>query len=189
MMVSDFLGTSIVKKSAYRFSSMKVHWFIVDVKGLIEKLGNAYNPLDERLFIDSSKASSKPVLLHKGNLFASIPLAHSTQIKETYKNIEIMLTKLKYKEHRSKVCVDIKVLKMLQSQQSGYTKLPCFLCKWDSRDKANHWIKRGWPVRILRTSEHKNISKRALVDPSKVMLPTLHIKLVLMKQYVKALDK
>ena len=78
---------------------------------------------------------------------------------------------------------------MLQGQQSGYTKFPCLLCEWDSRDKANHWIKRDWPVKISRTLGHKNISKRALVDLSKVILPPLHIKLGLMKQYVKALDK
>ena len=162
--------------------------YYVNVKGLIEKLGTAYNPLDWQLFIDSSKASLEAVLLHNGNLFASISLAHSTQMKETYENIEIMLTKLKYEEHGWKVCVDIKVLNMLQCQHSGYTKFACLLCEWGSRDKANHWIKRDWPIRILRTSEHKNISKCALIDPSKVILSPLHIKLGLIKQYVKALN-
>ena len=84
--------------------------YCVDVKGQIEKLGTACNPRDWRLFIDSSKASLKAVLLHSGNLFASIPLAHSTQMKKTYEYIEIMLTKLKYEEHGWKVCVDIKFL-------------------------------------------------------------------------------
>ena len=105
----------------------------VNVKGLIEKLDTAYNPLDWRLFIDSSKASLEAVLLHNGYLFASILLAHSIQMKETYENIEIMLTKLKYEEHRWKVCVDIKVLNMLQGQQSEYTKFPCFLCECVTR--------------------------------------------------------
>ena len=75
-MVSDFLGTSIVKKNIYRFSSNKsLLVYCVDVKELIEKLGTAYNPLDWQLFIDSSKVSLKVVLLHNGNLFASMPLA------------------------------------------------------------------------------------------------------------------
>ena len=68
----------------------------VDVKGLIEKLGTVYNLLNWSLFINSSKASLKSVLLHNGNLFASKLLAHSTQMKDTYENIKIMLTKLKY---------------------------------------------------------------------------------------------
>ena len=78
---------------------------------------------------------------------------------------------------------------MLQGQQFGYTKFPCYLCDWDDKDEANHWVKWDRPVRISRTPGHKNISKRALVDPSKVMLSPLHIKLGLMKQYFKALDK
>ena len=47
--------------------------YCVDAKGLIEKLGTAYNSLDWRLFFGSSKASLKAVLFHYGNLFASIP--------------------------------------------------------------------------------------------------------------------
>ena len=55
-----------------------------------------------------------------------------------------------------------------------------FLCKWNSRDIANHWIKRDWPERILHTPGHRNIFKRALsISPYQT----------LMKQYVRALDK
>ena len=39
------------------------------------------------------------------------------------------------------------------------------------------------------TPREKNILNQALVDPSKVLLPPLYIKLGLMKQYVKSLDK
>ena len=98
--------------------------YCVDIKGLIEKLGTTYEPSDWRLFIDSSKRSRKAVLLHNGNTFASIPLAHSIHMKESYENMEILLTKLKYHDHAWKVWVDIKVLNMLQGQQSGYTKFP-----------------------------------------------------------------
>ena len=101
--------------------------YCVDVKALIKKLGTAYNPLDWQLFIDSSKASLKAVLLHNGNLFASILVSHSTQIKECYENMTILLTKLKYDKHGLKICVDIKVLSMLQGQQSRYTKFFCYV--------------------------------------------------------------
>ena len=110
-------------------------------------------------------------------------------MKESYENMEILLTKLKYHNHAWKVCVDIKVLNMLQGQQSGYTKFPCLLCEWDSRDKNNHWVKREWPTRVSRTLGQKIITNPALVESSKVILPPLHIKLGLMKQFVKALDK
>ena len=73
--------------------------YCVDIKGLIEKLGTTYEPSDWRLFIDSSKRSLKAVLLHNGNTFASIPLAHSIHMKESYENMEILLPKLKYHDH------------------------------------------------------------------------------------------
>ena len=31
--------------------------------------------------------------------------------------------------------------------QCGYTKFPCFLCLWNSRARAQHWIEQYWPVR------------------------------------------
>ena len=45
--------------------------------------------MNKRLFIDSSKRSLKAVLLDVGNKRPSIPIAHSTQLKEYYDNIEI----------------------------------------------------------------------------------------------------
>ena len=78
---------------------------------------------------------------------------------------------------------------MLLGQQSGYTKYPCFMCKWDSRDKINHWIKRDWPLRESLTPGYRNILHAALVVRSNVILPPLHIKLGLKKQFVNVLNK
>ena len=71
----------------------------------------------------------------------------------------------------------------------GYTKYPCFLCLWDSRAKNEHWIHEQWPKRNEFTVGEKNICNESLVSPDKVILPPLHIKLGLMKQYVKSLYK
>ena len=54
---------------------------------------------------------------------------------------------------------------------------------------SNHWVKREWPLRESLTPGHKNILHPALVDRSNVILPPLHIKLGLIKQFVKALNK
>ncbi|GBL94360.1 hypothetical protein AVEN_7336-1 [Araneus ventricosus] len=78
---------------------------------------------------------------------------------------------------------------MLLGQQAKYTKYPCFLCEWDSRDKKNHWIKKQLPHKKALKHGNKNVVKGSLVDLSKVLLPPLHIKLGLMKQFVKALSK
>ncbi|GFY31598.1 uncharacterized protein TNCV_4199101 [Trichonephila clavipes] len=78
---------------------------------------------------------------------------------------------------------------MLLGQQSGYTKFPCFLCEWDSRDRKQHYVKQTWPIRKALIPEVKNVERQSLVDPKKILFPPLHIKLGLMKQFVKALDK
>jgi hypothetical protein len=96
---------------------------------------------------------------------------------------------LKYKEHGWTICGDLKVISMLLGQQAGYTKYPCFLCEWDSRDKKNLWIKKQWLHRKTLKPGNKNVVKESLVDPGKVLLPPLYIKLDLMKQFVKALFK
>jgi len=54
-----------------------------DINGLMQTLNFNHNPLDWRLFIDSSKLSFKSVLLHNGNTLPSIPVAHSVQNKES----------------------------------------------------------------------------------------------------------
>ena len=50
--------------------------YCFDVHGLFREIGIEYNPNNWRLFIDSSATSLKAVLLHNGNIFPSIPLAH-----------------------------------------------------------------------------------------------------------------
>ena len=68
-----------------------------DVPGLIHFLGGskvAYIFNEWRLFIDSSKTSLKAVLLHNGNKYSSIPVAHSVHLKETYVNLELVLNKV-----------------------------------------------------------------------------------------------
>ena len=160
-----------------------------NVTGLPQAMGCIYDPEEWRLFIDSCKASLKCVLLHNGNRYASISISHSVHLKETHTNMKMVLTKTKYDEHKWMVCGDLKVLSMLLGQQGGYTKYPCFLCLWNSRAKDEHWIREQWPKRNEFTVGEKNILNESLVPPDKVILPPLYIKLGLMKQYVKSLDK
>ena len=170
----------------------KEHYLVcyVDVQDLIKKLGTVYNSNDWRLFIDVSKQSLKAVLLHYTNQFVSIPLTHLTCMKKRYEHMKLLLSKIQYSTHVWKICVDFKVLNMLLlRQQSGFTKYPCFMCEWDSRNRINHWIKRDWPLRESLTPGYRNILHPAFIDKSNVILPPLHIKLDLMKQFVKALNK
>ena len=74
-------------------------------------------------------------------------------------------------------------------QQSGYTKYPCFLCLWDSRAKLEHWDRKEWPVREQMRVGENNVLCEQLVPRDRIIFPPLHIKLGLMKQFVKALNK
>jgi len=78
---------------------------------------------------------------------------------------------------------------LLLGQQGGYTKYPCFLCEWDSRARNKHWDTVHWSEREQLQPGSKNVSNVSLVDRAKTLLPPLHIKLVMMKQSVKALDR
>jgi len=106
-----------------------------------------YNPNDWWLFIDSCKISLKCVFLHNGNGFGSIPLGHSTIRKEKYSDIKFVLEKISYYEHNWIICVDLKMVVFLFCLQCGHTTFPCFLCLWDNRAGAQHWIKQDWPLR------------------------------------------
>jgi hypothetical protein len=63
--------------------------------------------------MDSSKRSLKGVLLHNGNHLASVPVAHSVHLKETYKYLQQLLQKITCKQLLWVVCGDLKVLYML----------------------------------------------------------------------------
>jgi len=78
---------------------------------------------------------------------------------------------------------------MVLGLQGGYTKYPCFLCLWDSRADKQHYVQRNWPKRSGLEPGSHNVVSHALVNPQKILLPPLHIKLGLMKNFVKALNK
>jgi hypothetical protein len=51
------------------------------------------------VFTHSSKVSLKAVLLHNGNKFPSVPLAHAAKMNESYENMELLLEKIQYKKN------------------------------------------------------------------------------------------
>ncbi|UYV82854.1 hypothetical protein LAZ67_22001095 [Cordylochernes scorpioides] len=142
-----------------------------------------------RLFVDSSKISLNAVLLHNGNKFPSVPIAHASNMKETYENMKLFLKKKEYERYGWKICSDLNVIALLRGLQLGYTIFCCFLCEWDSRDRERHYIKKSWPNREIFTPGHKNIVNPPIIDSENIYLPPLHIKLGLMKNFVKEMDR
>ena len=78
------------------------------------------------MFIDSSKRSLKAVLLYNSNTVASLPIAQSVTMKETYDNLKTMLVSVKYDDHKWLICGDLKVIAIILGLQGGYSKFPCF---------------------------------------------------------------
>ena len=72
---------------------------------------------------------------------------------------------------------------------AGFTKYCCFLCLWDRRAVSQHYKQKDWGSRSPFVPGEHSLKENPLVDMNKVLLPPLHIKLGLMKNFVKALHK
>lgn len=72
--------------------------------------------------------------------------------------------------------------------EGGYTKYPCYLCKFDSRDKVRHYTCQKWEKRLEYVVDDANIKNDPLVKSKNILLPPLHIKLGLAKQFLKTVD-
>ena len=136
-------------------------------------MGMDYNAAEWRMFVDSSKRSLKAVLLYNGNTVASLSIAHSVTLKETYETLKTLLTSLTYDEHKWLICGDLKVIVILLGPQSGYSKFSCFLCLWDSRVDSEHYVRKEWPTRDQFTPGRHSVKAVPLVDTQKVLLPPL----------------
>ncbi|KAI6647085.1 hypothetical protein LOD99_8922 [Oopsacas minuta] len=159
-----------------------------DIEGLYANVLQEHSTSDWRLFIDSSKRSLKVVLVHNGNLKPGVPIAHSVYLRETFVNLQEVLEAIQYRTHIWNICGDLKIIGLLMGLQQGFTKYCCFLCLWDSRATGEHYKKCDWPKRTYEVGK-TNLQHSPLVDPNKVFLPSLHIKLGLMKTFVKTMGK
>ena len=101
----------------------------------------------------------------------------------------MVLSKIQYEKYKWHVCGDLKVIGILLGLQMGYTKYCCFLWEWDSRARNQHYSKKVWAPRYKLILGQKNVQHNNLIDPKNVFLPPLHIKLGIMKNFVKAMDK
>jgi hypothetical protein len=118
-----------------------------------------------------------------------LPVGHSVNLKENNENVELVLTKIEYTAHDWMICGYLEEMSIFLGQQASYTKYPCFMCEWNSRARSQHWEQKHWTTRASLETGSKNILRKSLVDPKKILLPPLHIKLGIMKQFVIALPK
>ena len=161
--------------------------FCSNIGGLLKELTFDCNISNWWIFIDSSCSSLKVVLLHKLSEYPALPLAYSREQKETYDTVKKTLDLMEYNNLQLEICGDLKIIGFLMGIQKGYVKHMCFLCLWNTRDKSNQYTHEDWPSREHSVVGMYNISNPPLVSANKILLPPLHIKLGLFKQFVKSL--
>ena len=67
------------------------------------------------------------------------------------------------------------IVNVLLGQQSGFTKYSCFLCMWDSRDRAQHYTKKDWPLREeLVPCKERNVINVPLVNRENTLPKAAH---------------
>jgi len=98
--------------------------FCNDVCSIMEVPGHEFNPDQRRLFVDSSKVGLKVVLLHNGNKFPSVPLAHAANMKESYESMKLLLGKIKYDNFKWKLCGDLRCGTVTQNATQVHKILP-----------------------------------------------------------------
>lgn len=101
--------------------------------------------------------------------------------------METILQKVEYEKHQWRICCDLKVVAMLCGLQGGYTKYMCFMCNWDSRFKQSQYDFRGWEARGEPQIGEKNVIRKALVPKENILLPPLHVKLGIVKSFIKTI--
>lgn len=188
-----------VKVTAYRnrqdpympyfiLSEDATYAYCSNIRGLMNEMGiHDYDPNEWRLFIDASKRSLKVVLLYRDSSKKPVPIMYAVGMKETYDTMNLILNCIEYDEHKWRVNCDFKVLSLLSGMQTGYTKHCCVFCKWDSRAKCNQYTKRNWPLRDQLMVGQFNVVREPLIPLPKIMLPDLHIKLGIVKNFIKRL--
>lgn len=173
----------------FTINSENTFAFCNNVEHLMREMGIVYIATDWRLFIDSSKFSLKAVLLDKTNTKPAIPVAYSTEMKECYETLEIILQKIDYYKHGWYICCDLKVVNILCGLKGGFPKFYCFICDWDSRSKKDQYTYRGWKDRRQSKFGKGSMINEPLVPTEKILLPPLHIKLGIVKKFLEAVVK
>ena len=186
-MLDDSVQITEQRKQHQSFSSFftmkNAICFCNNVSGLFYSIGIPCISSEWRLFIDSSSKSPKAVLIHNGNKYPSLPLAHSVCLKETYKNVKTVLNVLKYDQYNWEVIGDFKMIAFLMGMQRVSRNIPATFV-FGLAEIPNPTIKSKYGQNVRNLLLERKMSKNIpLINPKNVLLPPLYIKLGLIKQF------
>jgi hypothetical protein len=81
------------------------------------------------------------------------------------------------------------VIALLLRLHRGFTKYCCFICEWDNTAWILRYLRKDWPARKTLEPGIMNVENQPLLEPSKILFPSMHLKLGVMKNFVKAMDQ
>lgn len=100
-----------------------------------------------------------------------------------------ILKLINYDLHGWVICCDLKVVAIITGLKKGFSKHQCFLCLWEGRHRELHYTDHEWQPRITHKLGENSIDHMPLVPSSKIILPPLHIKLGLIRNFIRALPR
>ena len=96
---------------------------------------------------------------------------------------------INYDKFKWQICGDLKVIALILGLQKKFTKYSWFICEWDSIARSLHYSRKYRPARKSLEPGMKNVENQTLVEQSKSLLPCMHLKLGLVKNFVKAINQ
>jgi hypothetical protein len=79
------------------------------------------------------------------------------------------------------IYADINVIALLLGLQQRFTKYCCFICEWNNRARPLYYSREDWPARKSLDPGIMNVENQPLVELSKILLSSMHLKLGLIK--------
>ena len=101
--------------------------------------------------------------------------------------MKMLLLKINCHAHCWSICSDFKVIAILLGLQTEYTKYCSFLYCWDSHARDKNYTARVWSGRDSFEPGQRNVAEDLPVDTKIVILPPPHIRLGIVKNFVKAI--
>jgi len=103
--------------------------------------------------------------------------------------MKILMEGINYDKFKWQICGDLNIIALLLGLQQEFTKYCSFICEWDSKVRSLHYSRKDWPARKSLEPGIMNVENQPLGEPSKILLPSMHLKLGLMKNFVKAMKQ
>lgn len=181
------------KKNGTSAEVIKEVAYCTDIDGLLQTQGVVHQKDHWRLYMDGSQKSFKCFLLHnevdKSKRLPSVLVLIGNDVPEKYQTIRAVLALLKYADYGWMVQADLKLINIISGMKMAACKYPCFICRWDSKDKNKHYLPGHSAEWTEEERQPGNFSfiEEPLVPAAKIVLPELHVKLGVFQVYIKRL--